>query len=47
MFQLPHGRSEKLKVEPTQRPCELQAADGSVITSFNTGLICIQFHGFW
>ena len=44
---LPNGRSEKLKAIPTQRSCELQAPDGTVITSYNTGLISIQFQGFW
>jgi len=47
LFTLPHGRSEKLRVDPSQRACELQAADGTVITSYRTGVISLQFHGLW
>lgn len=44
---LPHGRSERLRVDPSQRVCELQAVDGTVITSYRTGVISLQFHGLW
>ena len=48
LFALPHGRSEKLKVDPSMRMCELQASDGThIFTSYRTGVISIQFHGFW